>query len=69
VSSSGDFLKVGLGNIDYLPIIVDGDIQAYPTTAYFSKNQTCEFSISDQGTIVTSTLYGPVRVLDPSQNF
>jgi hypothetical protein len=34
-------MRVGLGNIDSLDIIDDGDIQGYPTAAYFSRVQKC----------------------------
>ena len=32
-----EFLRVGLGNIDKVNLIEDGDIGHYPTYAYFSK--------------------------------
>ena len=36
-----DFLTVGLGNVDKMPIIEDGDIQQYPVMAYKSKGLMC----------------------------
>ena len=35
--SGADFLSVGLGNVDRIPIIEDGDIQEYPVFAYRSR--------------------------------
>lgn len=37
-----DFIRVGLGNIDKVTVIDDGDIKQYPVQAYFSSGQECE---------------------------
>ena len=57
-----EFLKVGLGNIDFIPIMTDGDIKNYPTAAYFSINQTCTITKKDEdGILIESTLQAPLR--------
>ena len=65
------FIKVGLGNIDQIPIIEDGDIQQYPVMAYASKGLKCVDAqkISDDQVKIESKLYAPMRKDDPSQNY
>ena len=60
-SDDEGFLRVGLGNIDWLSIIENGDIQEYPTAAYFSKDQSCVFRNHSQGMTIESTLMAPLR--------
>jgi hypothetical protein len=50
------FLRVGLGNINFLPIIEDGDLQGYPTAAYFSHGQACTFEHLADRTLIHSTV-------------
>jgi len=69
IESKDDFLQVGLGNIDDIEIISDGDIQAYPVPAYFSKNQTCKMVNTNEGVSIISNLSVPLRKGDPSDNF
>lgn len=56
------FIRVGLGNIDFLSIIEDGDISAYPYPSFYSKNQTCNITEAtiDQVSIY-SELQAPIR--------
>ena len=69
LSSTDQFLRVGLGNIDELPIIQDGDIQGYPTTAYYSEDQKCEILNKNGQINIKSRVKAPKRVLDPEKNF
>lgn len=69
IESKDDFLQVGLGNIDDIEIISDGDIKAYPVPAYFSKNQTCKMVNTNEGVSIISNLSVPLRKGDPSKNF
>jgi hypothetical protein len=59
-----EFLRVGLGNIDKVNLIDNGDIGHYPTYAYFSKAQSCKpFGvIEDQGHVLLEhSMMAPVR--------
>ena len=69
IESKDDFLQVGLGNIDDIEIIFDGDIQAYPVPSYFSKNQTCKMVNTNEGVSIISNISVPLRKGDPSVNF
>lgn len=50
------FLRVGFGNLAWIPVIEDGDVQGYPTAAIFSQNQTCTIVQNANGTDITSTV-------------
>ena len=69
LSSTDQFLRVGLGNIDELPNIQDGDIHGYPTTAYYSEDQKCEILNKNGQINIKSRVKAPKRVLDPEKNF
>lgn len=62
VSQNGElqnqFIRVGLGNIDALSVIEDGDIQNYPVKAYYSNSQRCTFTQKQDNTV---TIYSEVQ--------
>jgi hypothetical protein len=56
------FLRVGLGTVDLMPIIENGDIQAYPTKVFGSKDQVCTFTHKSKGRLsIHSELQAPTR--------
>ena len=55
------FLQVGLGNLNWVSVIEDGDIQNYPTAAYFSKNQRCKMVKEEDKLTIYSKLEAPMR--------
>ena len=67
---NGQFLRTGLGNINFIPIIEDGDIQGYPTAAYFSKDQKCRITQNNtEGIVIESEMQTPLRVGNITGNF
>lgn len=56
------FLRVGYGDLAWIPVIEDGDVQGYPTAVIYSSNQTCTIVQDPQGnTNITSTVQLPCR--------
>jgi alpha-glucosidase (family GH31 glycosyl hydrolase) len=59
------FIRVGLGNIDMMPVVVNGDIYTYPSRAFISKNQRCAFTSTENGKIVIqSEIEAPARAFN-----
>lgn len=61
LNTSVDFLSVGIGNVDRIPIIEDGDVQQRPVLAYKSKDLKCRVEERNNSTVVVkSMLMAPV---------